>query len=80
MFRRRREPVPFAFVAEADRFRSNVAPPPRERASRAELGRRTLASLLVASGLAGALLLGGPALQPTGAGGVHQSQSEAANR
>ena len=30
---RRREPVPFAFIAEADRFRSNVAPPPRERAS-----------------------------------------------
>ena len=26
---RRREPVPFAFVAEADRFRSNVTPPPR---------------------------------------------------
>ena len=29
---RRREPVPFAFVAEADRFRSNVTPPaPRAR-------------------------------------------------
>lgn len=26
---RRSEPVPFAFVAEADRFRSNVTPPPR---------------------------------------------------
>lgn len=26
---RRREPVPFAFIAEADQFRSNVAPPPR---------------------------------------------------
>ena len=26
---RRREPVPFAFLAEADRFRSNVTPPPR---------------------------------------------------
>lgn len=23
---RRREPVPFAFIAEADRFRSNVLP------------------------------------------------------
>ena len=30
---RRREAVPFAFVAEADRFRSNVTPPPRERLS-----------------------------------------------
>ncbi|MCZ9336652.1 hypothetical protein NGM37_02540, partial [Streptomyces sp. TRM76130] len=29
----RREPVPFAFVVEADRFRSNVTPPPRERMS-----------------------------------------------
>ena len=32
---RRREAVPFAFVAEADRFRSNVTPPPRERATAA---------------------------------------------
>ena len=30
---RRREPVPFAFVAEADRFRSNVTPPSRQRAT-----------------------------------------------
>ncbi|ARX86881.1 membrane protein [Streptomyces alboflavus] len=25
---RRREPVPFAFIAEADKFRSNVTPRP----------------------------------------------------
>ena len=31
---RRREPVPFAFVAEADRFRSNVTPRPVPDASR----------------------------------------------
>ena len=35
---RRREPVPFAFVAEADRFRSNVTPPPRARALRRSAG------------------------------------------
>ncbi len=28
---RRSEPVPFAFLAEADTFRSNVTPPPRQR-------------------------------------------------
>ena len=39
---RRREAVPFAFVAEADRFRSNVTPPPRERASAGELAGRWL--------------------------------------
>ncbi|UNO39632.1 hypothetical protein [Streptomyces sp. MST-110588] len=78
---RRREPVPFAFVAEADRFRSNVAPPPRERASRAQVAGRTLMGLVVAGGLAGALLLGLPALQQDSAGmsTVHHSRSEAAN-
>ncbi len=28
---RRGESVPFAFIAEADRFRSNVTPPPAAR-------------------------------------------------
>ncbi|CAM5476887.1 MULTISPECIES: hypothetical protein [Streptomyces] len=73
---RRREPVPFAFVAEADRFRSNVAPPPRERVSRAQLAGRSLIGLTVVGGLAGALLFGVPALQQETAGvGTHQSEA-----
>ncbi|MFC9609120.1 hypothetical protein ACFTTN_37700 [Streptomyces niveus] len=66
---RRREAVPFAFVAEADRFRSNVTPPPRQRISRSELMSRTLIGLVVAAGLAGSLLFGLPSLesgQPSG--------------
>ncbi len=59
---RRREPVPFAFVAEADRFRSNVAPPPRERASFGQLAGRWLLGLTVVAGLVGALVIGTPAL------------------
>lgn len=59
---RRREPIPFAFVAEADRFRSNVTPPPRQRASRGELAGRTLLGLTVVAGLVGSLVLGMPAL------------------
>ena len=61
---RRREAVPFAFVAEADRFRSNVTPPPRERATAAQLAGRSLVGLTVLAGLAGSLLLGLPALAP----------------
>ncbi|QES47918.1 hypothetical protein DEJ50_08980 [Streptomyces venezuelae] len=60
----RREPVPFAFVAEADRFRSNVTPPPRERLSTTQLAARTLVGLTVVAGLVGSLLFGMPALQP----------------
>ncbi|KAA0922261.1 MULTISPECIES: hypothetical protein [Streptomyces] len=59
---RRREPVPFAFVAEADRFRSNVTPPPPPRASVGELAGRWLLGLTVVAGLVGALVVGGPAL------------------
>ncbi|UGY93959.1 hypothetical protein [Streptomyces gobiensis] len=59
---RRGEPVPFAFVAEADRFRSNVTPPPRERATLPQIAGRTLFGLVVVSGLVGSLLLGMPAL------------------
>ncbi|MGW1764366.1 hypothetical protein ACWCQL_09835 [Streptomyces sp. NPDC002073] len=59
-----REPVPFAFVAEADRFRSNVTPPPRERLSKTQIAARSLVGLTVVSGLIGALLFGMPALQP----------------
>ncbi|AZM91557.1 MULTISPECIES: hypothetical protein [unclassified Streptomyces] len=61
---RRREPVPFAFVAEADRFRSNVTPPPRESLSVAQITARSLVGLTVVAGLVGSLLFGIPALQP----------------
>lgn len=59
---RRREPVPFAFVSEADQFRSNVAPPPRERASAGQIVGRCLIGLTVIAGIAGSLILGMPAL------------------
>ncbi|MGQ4419955.1 hypothetical protein ACN6LA_007662, partial [Streptomyces sp. SAS_269] len=51
-------PVPFAFLAEADRFRSNVTPPPRERASLGELAGRWLLGLTLVAGLVGALVPG----------------------
>jgi hypothetical protein len=73
---RRREAVPFAFVAEADRFRSNVTPPPRQRASRSQLLGHTLIGLTVAAGFVGSLLLGMPALD-TGQSSAHAQQSEA---
>lgn len=73
---RRREAVPFAFVAEADRFRSNVTPPPRQRASTSQLFGRMLIGLTVAAGFAGSLLLGMPALD-TGQSSGHTQQSEA---
>ena len=59
---RRREPVPFAFLAEADRFRSNVTPPPRERASFGQMAGRWLLGLTIVAGLAGSLVVGMPAL------------------
>lgn len=59
---RRREPVPFAFLAEADRFRSNVTPPPRERASVSQIAGRWLIGLTVVAGLVGSLIVGTPAL------------------
>lgn len=68
---RRREAVPFAFVAEADHFRSNVTPPARQRISRSELMSRTLVGLVIAAGLAGSLLFGLPSLEsgpPSGQG------------
>nr|WSW66449.1 hypothetical protein OG461_09765 [Streptomyces sp. NBC_00995] len=75
---RRRESVPFSFVAEADRFRSNVTPPPRERASLSEKAGRTLIGLVVIAGLAGSLLLGLPALSPDQSA-RHGQQTEAAH-
>lgn len=74
----RREPVPFAFVAEADRFRSNVTPPPRERLGRTQLAARSLVGLAVVAGLAGSLVFGIPALQPSGA--PQKSQQSEASR
>lgn len=73
---RRRESVPFSFVAESDRFRSNVAPPPSPRASVPELLGRSLVGLTVVAGLAGSLLLGIPALD-SGSSASHGKQSEA---
>ncbi|MEU8673046.1 hypothetical protein [Streptomyces sp. NPDC048560] len=73
---RRRESVPFSFVAEADRFRSNVTPPPPERASVSQLAGRSLVGLVVVAGLAGSLLFGLPALD-SDHGPSHSQKSEA---
>ncbi|MCP3821132.1 hypothetical protein NLX86_24485 [Streptomyces sp. A3M-1-3] len=78
---RRREPVPFAFVAEADRFRSNVTPPPRERATKSQIAGRTLIGLTVVAGLVGSLLLGLPALEPPQSpSGTQQSEASSDGR
>ncbi|MEU9763373.1 hypothetical protein [Streptomyces sp. NPDC047985] len=74
---RRRESVPFSFVAEADRFRSNVTPPPRERASVSQLAAHSLVGLTIVAGLVGSLVLGMPALSPQSES--HAQQTEAAN-
>ncbi|MFD7438989.1 hypothetical protein [Streptomyces sp. NPDC059861] len=60
---RRREPVPFAFIAEAERFRSNVTPPPRRRASAGQIAGHWLMGLTIVAGLAGSLVIGTPALE-----------------
>lgn len=74
---RRREPVPFAFLAEADRFRSNVTPPPRERASAGEIAGRWLLGLTMVGALVGSLLVGMPALsQDQPARQTQQSQAD----
>jgi hypothetical protein len=75
---RRREAVPFAFVAEADRFRSNVTPPPRERPSVSQLAARSLVGLTVVAGLVGSLLFGIPALAADQSP-AHTQQSEASD-
>ncbi|MGW7521708.1 hypothetical protein ACWGJ2_39710 [Streptomyces sp. NPDC054796] len=61
---RRGETVPFTFLAEAERFRSNVTPPPRPRRSFAERAGSALFGLTVVAGLVGSLMLGVPALDP----------------
>ncbi|MFF8401784.1 hypothetical protein ACF06P_09145 [Streptomyces sp. NPDC015684] len=72
---RRREPVPFAFPAEADRFRSNVTPPPRGRASLGEMAGRWLLGLTLVAGLIGALVLAMPALSTPVGKPAQQSQA-----
>ncbi len=59
---RRREPVPFAFVAEADRFRSNVTPPPPEKSSAGQIAGSWLLGVTIVAALVGSLVLGMPAL------------------
>ncbi|MGW3653836.1 hypothetical protein [Streptomyces sp. NPDC000878] len=77
---RRREPVPFAFIAEADKFRSNVAPPPRERASVGDIAGRWFLGLTIVAGLVGSLVLGMPALSVDQAAGQTQQSQAADNR
>ncbi|MFI1001801.1 hypothetical protein ACIP10_24945 [Streptomyces galbus] len=72
---RRREPVPFAFLAEAERFRSNVTPPPRQRASAGEMAGRWLLGLTIVAALVGALIVGMPALSLDHSVPVQQSQA-----
>ncbi|MFG2125338.1 hypothetical protein [Streptomyces sp. NPDC048710] len=72
---RRREPVPFAFVADADRFRSNVAPPPRQRASTGRIAGNWLLGLTIVAGLVGAVILGMPALSTPSSTPAQQSQA-----
>ncbi|PWI20454.1 hypothetical protein DI272_13635 [Streptomyces sp. Act143] len=62
MMFRRREPVPFAFIAEADRFRSNVTPPPREKSSVGQIAGRWLLGVTIIAALVGSLVVGMPAL------------------
>ena len=77
---RRREPVPFAFIAETDRFRSNVTPPPRERASAGQLAGRWLLGLTIVAGIVGSLVLGMPALSQNNLSTQHQQSQAADNR
>ncbi|CAM5283070.1 putative protein OS=Streptomyces alboniger OX=132473 GN=CP975_26450 PE=4 SV=1 [Streptomyces alboniger] len=72
---RRREPVPFAFLAEADRFRSNVTPPPRARASLGQMAGRWLLGLTIVAGLAGSLVIGTPALSQDQPAHTQRSQA-----
>ncbi|WP_406359243.1 hypothetical protein OHB56_30495 [Streptomyces sp. NBC_01635] len=75
----RRESVPFTFLSDADAFRSNVAPPPRERASAGELAGRWLLGVCVVAGLVGSLVIGMPALS-TDPSATGTEQSEASDK
>jgi hypothetical protein len=54
----RGERIPFAFVAESERFRSNVVPPSAPRPSRLQMTRRLLGGFAVVVGLIGATVIG----------------------
>ncbi|MFD8724060.1 hypothetical protein ACFV2H_40420 [Streptomyces sp. NPDC059629] len=69
------EPVPFAFLAEGDRFRSNVAPPPRQRSSVSQIAGRWLLGLTIVAGLVGSVVLGMPALSTPSGTQTQQSQA-----
>lgn len=72
---RRREPVPFAFLAEADRFRSNITPPPPERSSAGQIAGRWLLGLTIVAALVGSLVIGMPALSLDHSSQAQQSQA-----
>ncbi|GAB7104873.1 hypothetical protein JCM4814A_31870 [Streptomyces phaeofaciens JCM 4814] len=72
---RRREPVPFAFLAETDRFRSNVTRPPRERSSMGQMAGGWLLGLTIVSALVGSLVIGMPALTLDHTADTPQSQA-----
>ncbi|MFD7137823.1 hypothetical protein [Streptomyces sp. NPDC059894] len=72
---RRRESVPFAFLAEADKFRSNVTPPARERSSVGEIAGRWLLGVTIVSALVGSLVIGMPALSQDQSAQTQQSQA-----
>ncbi len=76
----RREPVPFAFIAETDRFRSNVTPPPHERASAGRIAGRWLLGLTIVAGIVGSLVLGMPALSQNNLSTQNQQSQAADNR
>ncbi|MER0243506.1 hypothetical protein ACMA1D_31440 [Streptomyces sp. 796.1] len=76
---RRRESVPFAFVAEADRFRDDVAPPPKEPSTPGQIAGRTLIGLTIAAGFVGALLFGLPSLDTQSHPTQQVPRSEAAD-
>ncbi|MGW0992887.1 hypothetical protein ACWD5V_06160 [Streptomyces sp. NPDC002523] len=69
------EPLPFAFLAEADRFRSDVAPPPRRRASAGRIAGQWLLGLTIVAGLVGAVIIGAPALSTPSNTPAQQSQA-----
>ncbi|WP_416975680.1 hypothetical protein [Streptomyces sp. 4F14] len=72
---RRSESVPFAFVAEAERFRSDVTPPPRRRASVSEVAGRWLLGVTIVAALVGSLVIGMPALTLDHSAPAQQSQA-----
>ncbi len=62
------EPVPFSFIAEADRYQSNIAPPRRERRSARAVCGGVLITMVLIAGLVAAVALGMPALRPPSVG------------